>query len=197
MRIVGGEFSGRSLAAPKGSATRPTSDRTRESIFNVLSHRYPESLAGARILDLFAGTGALGIEALSRGGTYCVFVEESVEGRGIIRANVEAFGLTGRTKILRRDATHMGSAGTFQPFGLVFADPPYGKELGDRALRSAAVGGWLTADALCVVEEAADAAFDAGPGFETIDRRDYGDTTIRFLRACLPKVSSVSGQRDA
>jgi len=133
------------------------------------------------VLDLFAGTGALGLEALSRGASYAVFIEESAEGRGLIRANVEAFGLTGRTKIFRRDATNLGEAGTLAPFGLLFADPPYGKGLGERALRSARAGGWLVPGALCVVEEAAAAPFDPGLGFGVIDERAYGETVIRFI----------------
>jgi 16S rRNA (guanine966-N2)-methyltransferase len=181
MRIVGGEFRGRPLAAPRTDAIRPTTDRTREALFNVLAHGHPDRLEGARVLDLFAGTGALGLEALSRGASYCVFIEESAEGRGLIRTNVEAFGLQGRTKIFRRDATSLGEAGTLQPFGLVFADPPYGKGLGEAALRSARAGGWLKPDALCIVEETASAAFDPGPGFSVIDQRGYGETVIRLL----------------
>jgi 16S rRNA (guanine966-N2)-methyltransferase len=181
MRIVGGEFRGRPLATPRSSAIRPTTDRTREAVFNVLAHRFLQSLDNARVLDLFAGTGALGLEAMSRGASFCMFIEDSAEGRGLIRENVEAFGLTGRTKIFRRDATGLGEAGTVQPFGLVFADPPYGKGLGERALRSARDGGWLAPGALCVVEEAAAAAFDPGEGFSVVDERDYGDTTIRFI----------------
>lgn len=184
MRIVGGELRGRPLATPRTQAIRPTTDRTREAVFNVLAHRFGEKLAGARVLDLFAGTGALGIEALSRGASYCVFIEESAEGRGLIRTNVEAFGLQGRTKVFRRDATKLGEAGTIAPFGLVFADPPYGKRLGEAALRSARDGGWLTSEALCIVEEAASAPFEPGPGFELIDERGYGETVIRFLAAC-------------
>lgn len=134
------------------------------------------------MLDLFAGTGALGLEALSRGASYALFIEESAEGRGLIRSNVEAFGLTGRTKIFRRDATALGDAGTTAPFNLVFADPPYGKGLGERALRSARAGGWLAPEALCVIEEAAAASFDPGSGFVLLDERSYGDTTIRFLQ---------------
>lgn len=134
------------------------------------------------MLDLFAGTGALGLEALSRGASYALFIEESAEGRGLIRSNVEAFGLTGRTKIFRRDATALGDAGTMAPFNLVFADPPYGKGLGERALRSARTGGWLAPEALCVIEEAAAASFDPGSGFVLLDERSYGDTTIRFLQ---------------
>lgn len=181
MRIVGGEFRGRPLAAPRSQAIRPTSDRTREAVFNVIAHRYPERLEGARVLDLFAGTGALGLEALSRGAASCLFIEESAEGRGLIRDNVEAFGLQGRTKIFRRDATRMGDAGTIQPFGLVFADPPYGKGLGERALQTALAGGWLLDDALCVVEETASAPFAASEHFAVVDQRDYGETVIRFI----------------
>lgn len=182
MRIVGGEFRGRPLATPRTSDIRPTTDRTREAVFNTLAHRFPDKLEGARVLDLFAGTGALGLEALSRGASHSVFVEESAEGRGLIRTNVEAFGLTGRSKIFRRDATRLGEAGTLAPFDLMFADPPYGKGLGEQALRSALAGGWLSADALCVVEEAASAAFEPGPGFVIVDERGYGDTIIRYIR---------------
>ncbi len=183
MRIVGGEFRGRPLATPRTNAIRPTTDRTREAVFNVLAHRFSDKLQGGRVLDLFAGTGALGLEALSRGGAYGVFIEESAEGRGLIRDNVETFGLTGRTKIFRRDAAALGEAGTLAPFDLVFADPPYGKGLGERSLQSAKAGGWLRPGALCVVEEAAAAAFDAGSGFSVIDERNYGETVIRFIEA--------------
>lgn len=182
MRIVGGEFRGRALATPRSDAIRPTTDRTREAIFNVLAHRFEGKQDGARVLDLFAGTGALGIEALSRGASHCLFIEESAEGRGLIRDNVEAFGLQGRTKIFRRDATRMGDAGTIHPFDLIFADPPYGKGLGERALRSAIEGRWLRPDALFVIEEAASAPFAAGDGFRLEDERGYGDTIVRFLR---------------
>lgn len=183
MRIVGGEFRGRPLAAPRTASIRPTSDRTREAVFNVLAHRFPERLEGARVLDLFAGTGALGLEALSRGASYGVFIEESAEGRGLIRTNVEAFGLTGRSKIFRRDATALGEAGTLTPFGLVFADPPYGKGLGERALHSAKAGGWIADGALCVVEEAAASPFQPGPDFRILEERVYGETVIRYIEA--------------
>jgi 16S rRNA (guanine966-N2)-methyltransferase len=182
MRIVGGEFGGRPLATPRGNQIRPTTDRTREAVFNVLAHSFDGLPEGARVIDLFAGTGALGIEAVSRGAAHCLFIEESAEGRGLIRDNIEAFGLQGRTKIFRRDATRLGDAGTIQPFDLLFADPPYGKGLGERALKAAHEGGWLQPHALCVVEEAASASFDAGPGFRVEDQRNYGDTIIRFLR---------------
>ncbi len=183
MRIVGGDFRGRPLATPHTQAIRPTTDRTREAVFNVLTHRFPDNLEDAKVLDLFAGTGALGLEALSRGASYAVFIEESAEGRGLIRSNVEAFGLTGKTKIFRRDATALGEAGTLAPFDLVFADPPYGKGLGERALQSAKQGGWLARGALCVVEEAASAPFEPGLGFMMVDERNYGETVIRFIEA--------------
>lgn len=183
MRIVGGAFRGRPLATPKTNAIRPTTDRAREAVFNVLAHRYADRLDGARVLDLFAGTGALGLEALSRGASHAVFIEESAEGRGLIRTNVEAFGLSGRTKIFRRDATKLGEAGTLQPFDLVFADPPYGKGLGELALSAARDGGWLKPGALCLVEEAASTPFQPPAGFTLDERRDYGDTTIAFCVA--------------
>ncbi len=181
MRVVGGDLRGRTLVAPRSEAIRPTTDRTREAIFNVIHHRRDGGLAGARVLDLFAGTGALGIEALSRGASQCLFVEEAAEARGIIRDNVEALGLIGRSKIFRRDATSMGEVGTIQPFDLVLADPPYGKQLGERALESVLAGGWLAPGAMVMLEEAAGAPFALPRGFLLADERDYGDTTIRFL----------------
>lgn len=183
MRVVGGALRGRPLATPRDASIRPTTDRTREAVFNVLAHRFDDALEGARVLDLFAGTGALGIEALSRGASHCVFIEESAEGRGLIRTNVEAFGLTGRTKIFRRDATDLGSVGTIAPFTLLFADPPYGKGLGERALQSARAGGWLVPGALCMVEETASVVFEPGEGFTLIDERGYGETVVRFFKA--------------
>ena len=180
MRIVGGALRGRPLAAPRSDSIRPTSDRTREAVFNILAHTWPEKLDGARVLDLFSGTGALGLEALSRGAAQALFVEESAEGRGLIRTNIEAFGLQGRAKIFRRDAASLGEAGTIAPFDLVFADPPYGKGLGERALAAALEGGWLTADALVMVEEASASPFRPPAGLATVDVRDYGDTTVTF-----------------
>src|SRR5918912_3521411 len=154
MRIVGGRFRGRALAGPRSDAIRPPSDRLRETIFNVLAHAYGDPVAGARVLDLFAGTGAMGLEALSRGAAFALFVDEGAEARGLIRANVEALGVGGETRLFRRDATRMGQAAPNAPFSLVFCDPPYGKDLAPRALRSCAEGSWLTPGALIVVEEA-------------------------------------------
>lgn len=182
MRIVGGRLRGRTLTGPKSQGIRPTSDRTRESIFNILAHAYGDPVSGARVLDLFAGTGALGLEALSRGAASALFVEDSAEGRGLIRTNIETMGLQGRAKIFRRDATSLGDAGTIQPFDLVFADPPYGKGLAEKAIASAMAGGWLKPSALVVVEEAASSPFAPPAGVELLERRDYGDTVIAFCR---------------
>ena len=182
MRIVGGEFRGRSLATPKSNDIRPTTDRTRESLFNILSHSYPEALDGTRVLDLFAGTGAVGLEALSRGCRQALFVEQGVEGRGLLQNNIEAFGLQGRAKVFRRDATSLGSVGTMEPFHLVFADPPYAMGLGEKALASAALGNWLVPNALVVLEERADVQPAPTAVFERLDVRVFGDTRKHFYR---------------
>jgi len=181
MRIVGGEFSGRPLATPSSRAIRPSSDRLRQALFDILVHGESDRIAGARVLDLFAGTGALGLEALSRGAATVVFVEDGVEARGLIRRNVEALGLTGRARIFRRDATRLGSAGTIPPFHLVFADPPYRKGLGEAALASALAGGWLAPHALAVLEEDAKVAVAVPDGFTIVDRRRIGDSQLVFL----------------
>ena len=182
VRIVGGEFRGRALASPKSNAIRPTTDRTRESLFNILMHGYPEALAGARVLELFAGTGAVGFEALSRGASNVLFVETSVEGRGLLHTNIELLGLQGRAKIFRRDATVLGKAGTIEPFGLLFADPPYGAGAGEKAFVAAAGGGWLVPGALAILEERADVEPQCGPNFEPLERRLFADTRMHFYR---------------
>ncbi|KSV67862.1 DNA methyltransferase [Sinorhizobium sp. GL2] len=182
MRIVGGEFRGRSLATPKSNDIRPTTDRTRESLFNILSHSYPNALDGTRVLDLFAGTGAVGFEALSRGCRHALFVEQGVEGRGLIQTNVETLGLQGRAKVFRRDATSLGGVGTMEPFHLVFADPPYAKGLGEKALESAAIDNWLVPGALVILEERADVQPAPVAVFENLDVRVFGDTRMHFYR---------------
>lgn len=182
MRIIAGRFKGVGLAAPKSSATRPTTDRLRETVFNILAHGIGFDLEGTRVLDLFAGTGALGFEAMSRGASHCTFVEEGAEPRGVIRRNMEALGLNGAAKILRRDATHMGAVGTISPFNLLFADPPYGKGLGEKALASALAGGWLAPEALCMLEERADVTIEIPEGFTELDRREAGDSQVLFLQ---------------
>jgi 16S rRNA (guanine966-N2)-methyltransferase len=183
MRIVAGKFRGARIEAPKGVATRPTSDKVRQALFNVLEHGAPDfDFDGARVLDLFAGTGALGLEALSRGARFCVFVDQSAAARAAIRRNVEMLGLTGATKIWRRDATKLGPVGTLQPFDLVFCDPPYGKSLGERAVAAAVEGAWVREDATAVIEERADHNFDWPHPFVEIDARRYGDTAISIAR---------------
>jgi 16S rRNA (guanine966-N2)-methyltransferase len=183
MRIIAGKFRGATIEAPKGLGTRPTSDRVREALFNVLEHGKPEIyFEGARVLDLFAGSGALGLEALSRGARYCLFIEDDAGARAAIRRNVEALGLTGITKIWRRDATRLGPAGTVSPFDLVFCDPPYGKGLGERALAAAVAGGWVKAGAVAVLEERAGITPGWPAPFSEIDRRHYGDTEIGIAR---------------
>jgi 16S rRNA (guanine966-N2)-methyltransferase len=181
MRIVGGRLGGRILAGPKSQAIRPTSDRLRESLFNILAHGRGDPVTGARVLDLFAGTGALGLEAMSRGARFALFIDDGAEARALLRQNVEALGLGGVTRIFRRDATKLGAVHPVEPFSLAFLDPPYRRGLAERALGSLAAGGWLTPDALIVVEEAADAGFQTPDGFTTTDRRRYDDTEFLFL----------------
>lgn len=183
MRIVAGKFRGRAIAAPSHEGLRPTSDRVRESVFNILAHGIPGfELAGARVIDLFAGTGALGLEALSRGAAYCLFVEDNADARALIRTNVEAFGLTGETRVFRRDATDLGPAGNMDSYALAFLDPPYGKSLGEKALAILSDGKWLQPGAVVVLEESAGVAVAPPPEFNVFDTRTYGDTVITFLR---------------
>ncbi len=183
MRVVGGRLRGRNLASPQSREIRPTADRLRESVFNILIHAYGDPLPGARVLDLFAGTGALGIEAVSRGAAFALFVDNGTEARALLRNNVEALGLGGVTKVFRRDATNLGAAHPVEPFSLAFLDPPYGKGLAEQALASLRDGGWLTKEALVVVEEAKAAGFAAPDGFAELERRAYDDTEFVFLRA--------------
>lgn len=181
MRIVGGRLGGRTLAGPKSQAIRPTSDRLRELLFNILAHGHGDPVTGARVLDLFAGTGALGLEAMSRGARFGLFIDDGAEARALLRQNVEALGLGGVTRIFRRDATKLGAVHPVEPFSLALLDPPYRRGLAERALGSLAAGGWLTPDALVVVEEAADAGFQTPDGFTATDRRRYDDTEFLFL----------------
>lgn len=182
MRIVGGRFRGAHLAGPKSQAIRPTSDRLRESLFNILAHGLGDPVEDARVLDLFSGTGALGLEALSRGARFCLFVEEAAEARGLIHTNVEALKLTGVTKLWRRDATRLGRCAPIEPFDLAFLDPPYGKGLADAALAAVVAGGWLKPEAILVVEETAAVELEAPAALEVIDRREQGETRLTFLR---------------
>jgi len=180
VRIVGGNLRGRQLATPSSGKIRPTTDRTRESLFNILSNMI--DFSGLRVIDLFAGTGALGFEAVSRGASHVLFVEKSAEGRGLLRTNIEAFSLQGSTRIFRRGATDLGPIGNMEPFQLALLDPPYGKGLGEAAIASLIKGNWLSDDALIVLEERADSLPEAVSGCVETDRRQYGDTAIMFLK---------------
>jgi 16S rRNA (guanine966-N2)-methyltransferase len=182
MRVVGGRLRGRTLAAPKSQAVRPTADRLRESLFNILTHGYGDPITNARVLDLFAGTGALGIEALSRGAAFALFVDDGAEARSLLRENAVTLGLGGTTRIFRRDATKLGNAHPIEPFSLVFLDPPYGRGLAEQALIAACAGGWLGPDALIVVEEAAAPGFKTPAMFAEIERRRHDHTEVIFLR---------------
>lgn len=185
MRIVAGTLKGRSLVAPEGQGTRPTSDRARQAVFNVLEHAaWAGPLVGARVLDLFAGSGALGFEAISRGAAFCLFVEIDDAARGAIRENVDAFSLFGQTRVHRRSATDLGvrpsSAG--EPFDIVFLDPPYGKGLGEQALARLIEEDWLKPGAIVVFERGAGEPEIETPGYERLDARDYGAARVLFLR---------------
>jgi 16S rRNA (guanine966-N2)-methyltransferase len=183
VRVIGGRLRGRTLAAPKSQSIRPTADRLREALFNILVHAHGDPVTGARVLDLFAGTGALGIEALSRGTAFALFVDDGAEARALLRENVATLGLGGVSRIFRRDATKLGSAHPLEPFSLAFLDPPYGQDLAVKALASARAGNWLTPEALIVVEEAAKARFAAPEEFTELERRRYDDTEFVILRA--------------
>ncbi|WP_306249962.1 16S rRNA (guanine(966)-N(2))-methyltransferase RsmD [Parvularcula sp. IMCC14364] len=185
MRIVGGRFSGRPIIAPKGMDTRPTTDRTRESLFNILTHKDDFELEGTRVIDLFAGSGALGLEAVSRGAAYCLFVEEAAKARAAIRENIEALSLFGDTRLHRRSATALGTipASAGDPFGLAFLDAPYDRGLTEPALEGLRQGGWLLPGALLVVEQGGKETPALPEGFREDDRRQFGDTQIGFLHA--------------
>ncbi|RSB46957.1 MULTISPECIES: 16S rRNA (guanine(966)-N(2))-methyltransferase RsmD [Brevundimonas] len=186
MRIVAGQYRGRVIVTPEGQNTRPTSDRARQAIFNVLEHApWAEGLHEARVIDLYAGSGALGFEALSRGAAFCLFVDTDDGARGAIRENMDAYGLFGRCRVHRRSATDLGprpgSAG--EAFTLAFLDPPYAKGLGEQTLARLLEGGWLAPGAIVVFERGSDEPEIDTPGYERLDARDYGAARVLFLRA--------------
>jgi 16S rRNA (guanine966-N2)-methyltransferase len=190
MRIVAGAFRGQQLVAPKGQSTRPTGDKTRQAAFNVLEHAaWSPGLAGRRVIDLFAGSGALGFEALSRGAAFCLFVETDEAARGAIRHNIEALDLFGRTRVHRRDATALGPrpAGDGAAFDIAFLDPPYGHGLAKRALAGLAAGGWLAPDAIAVVERGAGEGGLEASGYDFLDARTWGAARVDFLRRSGPR----------
>src|SRR6476646_2662070 len=192
MRITAGKFKARALIAPGDASVRPTSDKVRQAIFNILEHRdfgFPFTLEGARVVDLFAGTGALGLEAVSRGARYCLFVDDSAVSRALIRQNVEAFGLTGVTKIWRRDAATLGPLDTLAPFDLAFIAPTYRQGLLAPALAGLRNGGWLVAPALVVAEMAEDETLPSTAGYEVLDDRVYGETRVVILKTAPSSAS--------
>lgn len=186
MRIVGGILSGRTLLSPEGDSTRPTSDRAREAIFNVLAHaswRAGEALDGAKAMDVFAGTGALGLEALSRGAKHCVFIENDRKALRICTQNVEKMHMEEQSKLIAADAlAPPARPAHIDPRNLVLLDPPYGKGLGAAALEALAQRGWLAEGALCVLEMDKKRREPQPKGFAPVDERAYGIALIRFLR---------------
>lgn len=181
MRIVGGKFRGRVISGPEHDGLRPTSDRVRENIFNILLHGLlSEHLEEMRVIDLFAGTGALGLEALSRGASYCLFVDNDASSRALMRQNIETLILTGETKIFRRDATDLGQKGTMAPFDVAFIDPPYGKGLGEQALISLVSGDWLKPQSIIVWEERSSSDLSWPSSIREVDRRVWGETQVAF-----------------
>ncbi|MFY9289431.1 MAG: 16S rRNA (guanine(966)-N(2))-methyltransferase RsmD [Methylorubrum rhodinum] len=181
MRIVGGDWRGRRLAGPKGNGIRPTSDRLREALFNVLAHAYDDPVEGATVLDLFSGTGALAFEALSRGAAFALLVDDGREAGGLIRDTIASLACGARARLIRRDATRLGPTAD-PPATLIFCDPPYGKGLAPAALAAAARGGWLAPGALVLVEEVASAGPILSEGFVELERRSYGETAVTFAR---------------
>jgi len=185
MRIIAGRLRGKKLAdvgvGDAAAHLRPTTDRVRENLFNIIaSGKHGDPITGARVLDLFAGTGALGLEALSRGAVHATFVDDGKAAQALLRQNITLCAAQGATAIVRRNATNLGPV-TGAPFDLVFLDPPYGKGLGQSALTAATAGGWIAAGALIVWEEAAPPLAPAG--FDRLDQRSYGGTVITLLRA--------------
>lgn len=184
MRIIAGEWRGRRLAAvgkgDAGAHLRPTTDRVREALFNMLAGgRFGDPFDGAQGLDLFAGTGALGLEALSRGAAHMTFVDDGRAAGKLIRDNIRALGCGDRTKLIAHTATRLPAADT--PCDLIFLDPPYGKGLGGQALTSARASGWIAPEALVVWEE--QSPQEAPAGFDLLETRRYGDTHVTLLRA--------------
>ena len=186
MRIVAGSLKGRAIVAPEGQGTRPTSDRARQAVFNVLEHAaWAEGLRDARVMDVYAGSGALGFEAISRGAVFCLFVETDEDARGAIRENADAYGVMGRTRVHRRSATDLGvrPGSDGEAFDLAFLDPPYRQGLGEQTLARLLEGNWLKPGGVVVFERGSDEPEIDTPGYERLDARDYGAARVLFLRA--------------
>jgi len=194
MRIVAGKHRGRRIAAPPGDAVRPTSERAREALFNILAHgRFAPAhvFEDARVLDVFAGTGAFGLEALSRGARFATFIEKDRAAREALAANIKTLGESGRTRLLAVDATRPPRADG--PYNLVFLDPPYRSGLAAPALEALARTGWLSPEALVIVELPAKSDLEPPAGFETLEERRYGAGRLVFVRARELKPGAPSG----
>ena len=183
MHIIGGRLKGQPLKSPSSDRVRPTSDRLRETIFNVLIHAYGNPVEGARVIDVFAGTGAMGFEALSRGADLALFVDQAAEACAILRANIQTLGLESAARVLRRDARKLGTAPEGEKYNLIFLDPPYGMGLASPALAALREGGWLARNALLVIEESAGAMVRLPDGFALAETRRFGLKQILF--ACM------------
>jgi 16S rRNA (guanine966-N2)-methyltransferase len=189
MRIVAGTFRGRALVAPKGQSTRPTADRVRQAMFDVLEHApWSRPLRGARVVDLFAGSGALGFEALSRGAALCLFVERDPAAQAAIGANAARLGASERVRIDRRDAAALPrrAASDGAPFDLAFLDPPYGRRLVEAALARLADSGWLAPCAIVAAERGGADPAPTPAGYELLDERTWGAAKVSFYRRRPP-----------
>ena len=184
MRIVSGDLRGRPIRTPEGDATRHTSDRARQAVFNILEHApWSQGVDGRRVLDLFAGSGAMGLEALSHGAAACLFVESAGPALAAIRANIDAFGLAARARVLRQDVTRLGRRSSADaPFDLALLDPPYAQGLGAKALAALSAGDWLAPEAVVVLELGAGEADPPLDGYALLDARRYGKARVLFLR---------------
>ncbi|MEM1371351.1 MAG: 16S rRNA (guanine(966)-N(2))-methyltransferase RsmD [Pseudomonadota bacterium] len=219
MRITGGAFKGRRLHTPPtrrqakntkpardqaqrvprkvAHDIRPTADRTREALFAILENLDgAPAMAGANVIDLYAGTGTLGLEALSRGARHATFVEMDADARGLIRANIETLGLEGQATLLRRDARRLGPSKPGMQCHFAFADPPYGYGLADKSAVAMLNGNWLACGAIVVIEERRGTAICPPAEFEALFTRDYGETSLFFFRyATEPTVSTAQSAR--
>ena len=185
MRIVGGTFKGRRLQAPEGRELRPTADRVREAVFNILGHGLDVDIEGLAVVDFFAGTGAMGLEALSRGAAHATFVDQSSEANRLIRKNAGALGAAQNTTVLNLGADNLPPPPLIAnaPCALAFLYPPYETGLATPALISAAAKGWIETGSICTVELAAKETFDVPAGFDVLDERKYGAARVFFLEA--------------
>lgn len=180
MRIIAGRFRGRTIEAPKGRGTRPTTDRVRESLFNWLVHHDDIDLENARIADLFAGTGALGLEALSRGAQFATFVEKDRAALAALRQNITSLKVEDETQILAMDATRLPKA--MKPYDIIFLDPPYGSPFGAAALHSARTQNWFKPESFIIWETAANEDLNSAElNLHLSERRRYGDTALNLL----------------